>query len=338
VLTVLTRMTKGAFIAATTLHHMDIRSAIGMDTQSDEWNQMAEDLLEHERYLAGDFKAFGPRIPRNVVEASGKIAEKWYAHYFPQRPEYETNIMKSCHAEICPSYHVAHNLVYVAPGGIPSGHPTTTLDNTISHDIMDFVNYLEIMLADGQTQKYATFEWYQSLVNIWKLGDDEVKSIAEEIAPFYDGIKIAEQYSKYNIVFTDAEKKGNVKFNEWHELEFLKSKFVKHPATGKWIPQMRMETVIRTAHWIHKTTNELDMTYQNADQSLALAWGWGIEKHTELRLLYERLLQKLGCYKPLRTWNQLDHLIRTRTYGMIDGTFAAITDEDVDGMIEFDLV
>jgi len=276
-------------------------------------------------------------IPRNIVEASGRVAELWYEFYFPNRDIVETNIMKSCHAEICPSYHVASKMVYQAPSGIPSGHPTTTLDNTTSHDLMDLVIYLEIMMANEETQKYATFESYLQNVHMWDLGDDEVKSISDIIAPYYHGISMSQAYDRYNIVFTDAQKKGTVKFNTWEELEFLKSKFVLHPTTGNWIPQMRMTTIIDTAHWIHKTTNEMEMTVQNAEQSLALAWGWGPTKHSELRKVYQAILRNLGEMRNLRTWEELNYLILNRSHGLVDGTFAPLTDQVHCDMIEYTL-
>jgi len=328
VLTIITRMMKGPFITATTLNHLNLRTAIGMDTTSLEWDHLARDLLEHPLYLAGDFKAFGARIPRNVVEGSGKIAEKWFEYYFPKRDAAEVAIMKSCHKDICPALHVANKLVYLAPGGIPSGHPTTTLDNTISHQIMDFVVWMEIMQSSPLTLKYANFDSYLQHVHLWTLGDDEIKSISEEVSNFYDGLKISEVYAKYNIIFTDAQKKGNVRFDKWTDLEFLKSSFVRHPTREIWIARMRMTTVISTAHWIHKTDDEQAMTAQNAEQSLALAWGWGPEKYEELRSIYQECLKKVGIYQPLRSYKELDFMINSRTFGNVNGVFGPNTAED----------
>jgi len=218
--------------------------------------------------------------------------------------------------------------VYLAPGGIPSGHPTTTLDNTISHQIMDFVVWMEIMNSSSQTLKYANFESYMEHTRLWVLGDDEIKSISTEVAPFYDGLKISSVYAKYNIVFTDAQKKGNVSFDKWTDLEFLKSSFVRHPTREIWIPRMRMTTVISTAHWIHKTDDEKAMTQLNAEQSLALAWGWGPDKYEELRSRYHSCLKKVGIYVPLRSWTEVDTLIKLRTFGNVNGFFGPITLED----------
>jgi hypothetical protein len=132
-----------------------------------------------------------------------------------------------------------NNVVTQKDGGMPSGSPITSTDNSLSGDRgarEDWANLVSIPLAyEGEIG--PTFDdWFEHMIENWEraqAGDDELESYSDNVAHLYFKDAVCAQRSSRKLIYTAEKCKSS---RDLEGLKFLGSTFHYHPYYHKWVP------------------------------------------------------------------------------------------------------
>jgi hypothetical protein len=247
--------------------------------------------------VCGDYKNYGPGLMLIAAKKAFDLILDWYSFHGDEKNNVIRRIMVS---EVVNAYHLAKNLIYTCPCGIPSGSPITTPLNTI-------VGALYIRVC----WKYTTnldFRSMNELTYHCIVGDDIIIGVNESIISSFNTSKIGDFFSTYNIVFTDTDKLGNtIPYRTLKDASFLKCGFASHPSRiGVWLAPLDKRSIENCPNWINKRNNHLEATIENCKQALELAHGWGKQYYNYVQ---EKLLKSMSDINqtfPTLSWEDID--------------------------------
>ncbi|QWT43280.1 polyprotein [Weevil wasp positive-strand RNA virus 2] len=278
--------------------------AIGMSADGPEWTQLVKKLLNKGPYIVtGDFKDFGPRLSAQALFKVFEMIVTWYRMYSVLSPD-EIREYYVMFEEISQAYHIMHDFVYEALCGAPSGSAMTVVFNTLVNILYMQDAWLDIMAGTDRGNLDAFYED----VALFCYGDDMIMSVAEECVEKYNCVTLSKYFSALDVVFTDASKKGNIKYGSIEEATFLKRGFKRHPTRiGQWLAPLEELSIHECAQWIWKSPDEKMATYINAEQSLLLCYGHGPKYFNHWKNKINTALRENGMKGLSWTWEQLDH-------------------------------
>jgi len=284
-----------------------LRHSVGINVNGSDWTELAYRMQSKgTRVFDGDFKDFGPRIGKQFIEGAFDVIDDWYDTYGPPEDSWK-NMRKAMKKEVSEALHIVNNTVYRSPGGIPSGHPATTMINSIAHQILDVAIWIDIMKVAEPT--LATGEAYDENVESVVCGDDELKNITDRVSEIYNCDTISKQLEKYDFKYTDASKSGNKKYTTLDDVSFLKCSFSKHHDGMNYLAKLEYSVVEDTALWIKKCIDPEALSIQNMEQSLRLCYGHGKEVYDALKKKLNLVLTSEGKDPLVLDWYTLDAMV-----------------------------
>nr|AWK77848.1 polyprotein [Darwin bee virus 3] len=292
------------FMASYRRARFSAEHGIGINVNSTEWTQLAMDLSKKgDKILTGDYSNYGPSLNMEVVIKAFEIIIDWILHYTEEENIDELQRVLWCFAqEIACSWHIAKNLVFRIPGGIPSGSPITDILNSIVGCLYQRMAWLELTnrpLSD-----------FTKHVELRVYGDDVIANVSDEVIDEFNTETLFQFFAKYGIKFTDTDKTGTiVKYRTLKDATFLKHGFLPHPTRpGLILANLDKRSVQGAANWVHSKELPLEeATIINAKQCLELAYGWGPQYFGVVRQKLIDAFRVKNIYIDLITWDEMDN-------------------------------
>jgi len=258
-LTIVTRM----FFLDFTKWFMENRihngSAVGVNVYNHEWELLFKKLTIHGFGLfAGDFSNFDGSLHAFILRQICKLINKFYGD-----SEENQWIRTVIFEELCSSIHINGKTVYTWPGCMPSGHPLTTIVNTIYNNIV--FRYCWIVLMP-ENMSSGRFDDYVSMV---AYGDDNVINVSPQ-TPWFNALSCAKVMKDLGLTYTDDNKNaiGETSFYSPFDITFLKRKFCKSDYLDRIVAPLDLDVVLDIPYWVRKGKDEHELTCENVVTSL----------------------------------------------------------------------
>jgi len=214
---------------------------VGINVYSGEWDVIAKRLSTHSQHcLDGDFGSFDKKQVRDILRLIGdKIIDVIGG------TDEEKLIRKILWIEVYSSRHIHGKNVMEWSASLPSGHPFTSLINSVYVVVLYIIAYVEL------TGKSAR-SFFRD-VCIFSGGDDSIASISPAVVKQYNGVTLAKFFAQKGLEFTTASKSTeHVMFKPLEECEFLKRAFRYEEVAHKYVGPLRLETCLESPYWTKK--------------------------------------------------------------------------------------
>lgn len=229
----------GAFSAAFMTHNIDSGFAPGVCTYN-EWHKVYDHLTKKgEACFDGDFSAFDSSLQPEVCLLVLDMVNRWY-----KDSEENQRVRRVLFEDLVHSRHLggmksAHNIIYQWCKSLPSGHPFTTIINSIYSLVALVVAY---MCATGRRD-------FWNNVSAITYGDDNVCNVSDAVKEAFNQRTVAEHVSsRLNMTYTSASKDG-----QWHDnqtiadVSFLKRRFAREGMVT--LCPLEFDSFYFTAYW-----------------------------------------------------------------------------------------
>nr|QHA33689.1 polyprotein [Isla virus] len=259
---------------------------IGINPDGVEWSTLANALKSFSPFiLTADYKAFGPRVAKDLLQDDFDGASEWMARYevCSEEEQHERRVVReTIKYEVCDGLHVVKDLVFRPSSGLPSGNVETVNKNTGVNS--RYIRVAFLGLAREFAPHYATLYWFNHYVLMFSNGDDLIISVKEEIIQWFNNRTLIEFFKKYNLEMTDALKSGKVReFCSLEEATYLKRGFLKHPTReNEWLAPLEESSITDTANWIWKSVDSQKASLVNSEMSCRLAYTRGPVFYTKV--------------------------------------------------------
>jgi hypothetical protein len=203
-------------------------SCVGLNVWSNEWEQMFNYLKETGSNKAGDgdFGNLDGTLSDQVLWGVKDIYDEMY----PEN-ERDSNIREKLWSMLVYCVHLNRGKAYMVTHSLPSGvFGTSDFGSTYLAVIF------RVLWMRMAPKKLATMKGFNTNVRMVFYGDDNVWSVTDEAAKFWNMGRLTEEFKSIGMEYTDAAKTGEVAdFKSLYEIQFLKRTF-------KWSPILNRHT------------------------------------------------------------------------------------------------
>lgn len=238
--TIAFRMYFGAFSAACMSVPVLCGMAPGINCYSD-WDMLANTLRRHgDHVFDGDFKAFDSSEQPCIHDAILKVINQWY-----DDGEENARIRRVLWLELTHSRHIGgtgydQRHVYQWNKSLPSGHPFTTIVNSI---------YSLVLLVGAYISVTGDWTGFWENVSPVTYGDDNVVNVASGVDSIYNQRTVSEALAtEFGVRYTPGDKTGEFKdFMTLTDVTFLKRSF--RLEDKHWYCPLELSSFLYTAYW-----------------------------------------------------------------------------------------
>jgi len=228
-------------------------SAVGIRAQSEEWLTLHLKLGEKgRRVIAGDFSNYDGSLHPAILWAVFDVILGFYAR--AGATEQQQRVRRCLWNNIVYSYHLCGSVFYQLNHAQPSGNPSTAILNSMYNSIV--CRYIWYMV-------YPSCFEFRDYVSMIAYGDDNVLNVSD-YAPDYDQDRMAFEFSKLNMIYTDEGKSGDLRDRTLEEVAFLKRSFRYDRKLAHSFAPLELISILDCFNWIHKTDQEPGVMVQNA--------------------------------------------------------------------------
>ena len=237
---------------------------IGTNPFSEEWGNFYEFLTRFGRrtMIAGDYSKFDKKMPSHLIRASLQIlinlAEK--SGY----TKGDLDVMIGIATDLSFPVVDFHGDIVEFYGGNPSGHPLTTIVNSIANSLYMRMAFLNVGYDP------ATF---RDNVSLLTYGDDNVAGVSAH-CPNFNHSKIAEYFSTIGIKYTMADKRSKSKpYIHMSEVEILKRSFRWDSRVSRWLAPLNEESILKSLMcWTESKTISKNEQLAGIFESAKMEW------------------------------------------------------------------
>lgn len=230
----------GAFSSAVMLNHTESGLAPGICTYSD-WDVLATKLRSKgPSCFDGDFKQFDASEQPCVHDLILDFINQWY-----NDGEENARVRRVLWLELTHSRHIGgtgfdQRHIYQWAKSLPSGHPFTTIINSI---------YSLFMLVSAYIHCTGDRTGFWDYVYAAVYGDDNVVNVDDRILGKFNQIRVAGAImTLFAVTYTASDKSGELAGSKaLEELSFLKRGFAVEGA--KWLCPLEFESFLYTSYW-----------------------------------------------------------------------------------------
>jgi len=232
--------------------------AVGTNPFS-EWGAVVEHLHEvSDKMFAGDYSGYDTNQNMQVGDEICKGINKWY-----NDSEEWQNVRKVFFLDIYSSVHIYGNVVYQWVKSLPSGHPLTTIVNSIYNKILIRMAFVHCL-----GRSYSALGIYSQCVREIVYGDDNIVSVASQVREQFNISNFAEFIESIGMKYTDETKSEtlNTAFREIQDIGFLKRGFVYDSKRRTFIAPLEWEVVRQMLYYLNKNVDQ-SMVVRSASDS-----------------------------------------------------------------------
>lgn len=231
--------------------------AVGINAYQ-EWDLLARHLLAHSNnFIAGDFSGFDGSEVSEILWVVYDIIEKWYSSHGGL--EEHTKVRKVLWYEVVNSFHVSGKTIYEWTRSLPSGHPLTTIINSLYCQ-----SAFRLAWYEHNGQSLSSFRTFDENVKLVSYGDDSIGNVSSD-CPGFNQNTIPEYMSRYGLTWTH-ETKIDGDFPDYRDitqLDFLKRSFRFEESVGQWLAPLSLDSVIEPCCWTKEGPYEITTQRSN---------------------------------------------------------------------------
>lgn len=231
--------------------------AVGINAYSQEWDLLYNRLSEVDGpVICGDFSNFDGSLRPEYLQIIGAHIHDWYAdEHIDLRTCIWEYVYKSCH--------VNGSKLYQWRQGLPSGHPLTTIINSLYN--LSAIRYCyNVMLGD----KVHSFP-FDDHVRCVVYGDDNIIRFSTSVSDFVNPDLIEENFRKIGLSYGVASKDGSsLKFQSLEDVTFLKRSFRHCSLVGRKIAPLDLDVILETPQWTKTGKLWREIALGNVDDAL----------------------------------------------------------------------
>ncbi len=249
--TIAFRMAFGNFMGDFQKIGLKFGSAIGLNPYAEDWHELALRLLskghkpENARYGAGDYKAFDASEVSEVHWFIFSIIDTVYR----VNGNNDTLLRRVLWEDLVNSQHIVFGARYEWCSSLPSGHPLTSIVNTLYNHLAFNYCFLRMQLDQGH------WDWqFYDHIYLTAMGDDNLYACSEVVAKHFGESIVAKYMSELGLNYTSDTKEISADgLRTLYQVSFLKRKF-RFDNRGKvhmfkWVAPIDLKVIYDTPCW-----------------------------------------------------------------------------------------
>ncbi len=259
-LTIATRMMFMPFSKWVMDNRIENHVAVGMNPYSHEWDVLARRLLSRgDSIIAGDFSGYDSRQLSVILLAICDLINDWFNDGDENRL-----IRLTLFQEVINSIHISGDTVYQWASKLPSGHPLTTILNSLQALILLHLCWLDL----NPIGEKGIEDFWDHVFPI-SYGDDHMAGISNDCRSFYNVTTITQAMLDYNQVYTDENKSENgIPFKDLDEVGFLKRGFRFDDRLQRYVAPLALDSILDTLNWYTEGSERLFVQKTNVENAL----------------------------------------------------------------------
>lgn len=260
-LLVLFRMFFGAFCAWFSKNKILNGSAIGVNNYSTDWDMLAHFLNQFDNgepsIGAGDYKGYDGSCGPQIYWALFDVIQAWYNDEFGP-------LRRILWLDLVNSRHIQGDLVYDWMSSLPSGHPMTSVINSMYNQFL--FRYCWYRANDNCIQTLWKFDDY---VYACMLGDDNVFGVIDGYRHVFNEQTIPGFMAECGMNYTSELKTVSVvKLRRLNEVEFLKRSFRYEKLLGRYVAPLSLDTIFESPYFSKKGAECDTITFTKVQSNL----------------------------------------------------------------------
>jgi hypothetical protein len=276
--------------------------ALGVNPNSEHWNQIVTHLKYTDYMVDMDVKAWEEKISQRLLfmcdEVELKIIQNSYKFRNEEFPSEVFNIAYGLSADYTQSDVAFEDFIYEKPSGLLSGHPGTFMRNSAVHTMIIGLAARKILLR--KNPQLASIPFIIENVRFILAADDVVIAISPQARKYITVSELVKAYNEIGFEVTAADKGGEILPKTIEEVQFLKHHFVplpRHciecPIEYKCSPNLSI--IYQLVNWYstESTLNKEQQIASNLNDALNLAWQRGPQEYDRIRDTINLACQRL---------------------------------------------
>jgi hypothetical protein len=276
--------------------------ALGVNPNSEHWNQIVTHLKYTDYMVDMDVKAWEEKISQRLLfmcdEVELKIIQNSYRFRNEEFPSEVFNIAYGLSADYTQSDVAFEDFIYEKPSGLLSGHPGTFMRNSAVHTMIIGLAARKILLR--KNPQLASIPFIIENVRFILAADDVVIAISPQARKYITVSELVKAYNEIGFEVTAADKGAEILPKTIEEVQFLKHHFVplpQHciecPVEYKCSPNLSI--IYQLVNWYstESTLNKEQQIASNLNDALNLAWQRGPEEYNRIRDTINMACQRL---------------------------------------------
>jgi len=311
---IMIRMYFGQFMLWITKNRVMNGSAIGVNPYEEDWNVLFREVvgsndLDDPCYFAGDFKGFDQSGKPTIYLMIVDHINGWYADC-----EDNQRIRRILWLELIQSKHIRGRLVYEWSRSLPSGHPMTSIVNTIYNHVA--YRYCFYRACDRDYNALVRFRQY---VRIVSFGDDVVGSVVEEWRDRFNEVVISPFMEEIGLTYTtDLKEAATQPLRVYSNITFLKRSFVFCRETDRLIAPLDFQVILNIPLWTRRGSESTAITRDNVTTALRELSLWGRDIfNAHAPFLIDACKERLAWTPPYTTFESCYNLVVHYSYGFM---------------------
>lgn len=257
VLTLLTRKYFAGFAGWVMANHISNSCAVGINVYSQAWDILTRKLNTFgPNILCGDFSNFDGSLRPEYLKRIGHNINKWYDDQY-------SSIRQVLWQNVYESKHVNSNRKYAFKQGLPSGHPMTSIINSIynmSAIIFAYNNCLGVDSFILPIEEHLRFVVY---------GDDNVIACSPQVKGRFSVTKLLQAFDMIGLKYTPPTKDGSeLAFGSIETASFLKRGFIMDCVFNRYVAALSLEVILETPLWTKTGPLRYEIAVGNVCDSL----------------------------------------------------------------------
>jgi hypothetical protein len=314
---ILCRQYTGAFVAHLISNRHDCFSAVGINPDSTEWQDMYTYLNKwgkHTLAFDGDFSSWDGRVTQQAISVALSVIEDFY-----KGTEEEQTVRKVLFDEMVFTVQMNQDCLYVTHQGMPSGHPLTAVVNTVVNAF-----YLRCAYLLCVPPEQANYRFYRENVRDKLFGDDNQVAYSPKVKDF-DAIQVSRVLAAHGHMYTPAQKdKEHVRSKPLADLVFLQREYVAWEGAlcGAVLPVV----INKTVHYISRPPRNTTLDAHVAEilEQVALFLVCrGRDLFDRVRNELNEILVKESLSVSMPTYDHMRALYRQKLFGDLDYSIAS---------------
>jgi hypothetical protein len=242
--TIAFRMYYGSFISACLQTKIRTGIAVGVDHNRD-WGTLKDQVIRvGNNVIAGDFSGWDASLQSQYFHAIRDMINKWYG-------DEHAAVRNVLWLEVTHSVHLggiglSRSMLYTWAKSLPSGHPITSLINSL-------YNLLVWTVAWGELAGREALPRFWDFVSPVVYGDDNIVGVADCVKHFFNQGTVTEAFKLQGMEYTEETKTGieQLGVRRIEECAFLKRGFRYDDVLEQWVAPLSLDTALFIPYWCH---------------------------------------------------------------------------------------
>lgn len=225
----------------------ELAPKVGIDAASFDWHLFTTWMLQKSDVgFDFDYKAWDFCVPPEYTERLWVVYDSIHKMCNKNYTQEDQTILRWLLYNVHQFKFLFMRRIYRATGGMASGAPGTSTDNSIFGMVNIYFAFIKLCIANGFTWSYAIF---LEMIRMADYGDDVLVAVVKWILEWFNGLTVAEELSKIGWDVTSANKDVPlVPFKKISDCEFMSRGFSQ--LCGYWVGPLRIPQIVKCTHYV----------------------------------------------------------------------------------------